>query len=154
MPVTATQFRTVLIRRCGRKLAYAGMDSATVVGTNLDLVDPMREALASLGLAAADVSDVTDDDLAAVADHQQPQLLDVGELRCLESILGNRALGDRKALDSEYFDGRFYAHLELTVSRRRNELRDQYGYGLAPLTSGVFDLGFAATIDPATGRPH
>lgn len=152
--ITAAQLDRALLRRVGGQYAYAGLDSTTADGTNHDLLDCKVEGLRSLGLYPASLDAVTDADLAGVTAEQQGQLLDVAELRAFETVLGNRAAADRKALDSEQYDGRFYSHLELTVTRKRKQVERQYGHGLGSLTSGVFDLGFAATIDPATGRPH
>jgi hypothetical protein len=153
MAFTLAQFQKVLQRRCKAKMVYAGLDGVTADTVNLDLADPLREGLASLGLGVADLAQVTDADLLPVGPIDASQLLDVAELRALESILGNRASPDQKAIDSQLLHGRFYAQLERTTARKRLQVERQYGIGVATISAGVLDLGLAATIDPATGIP-
>jgi hypothetical protein len=154
MALTSANFDQLLINRLAVKLAYAGLDSTTVDGTNPSLADGRVDAFRSLGLTPASVMNLVDADLAGVADASIPQLLDVAELRTLENILGNRASPDQMAdTDNQQWHGKFYDSLEKTVERKRKQVERQYGYGLSTLTPGVFDLGFAETIDQATGIP-
>lgn len=154
MPLTSANLDYLLLKRTAKKLAYAGLDSVTATGMNTDLIDGKVEGLRSLGIAPASPVAVTDLDLAGVADFQIPQLIDIAELRTLENILGNRASPDQMAdTDNEQWHGKFYDSLEATIARKRLQAQKQYGYGLSPLVAGVFDMGFAETIDLATGIP-
>lgn len=152
--LTSANLDFLLVRRSKAKMAYAKLDVTTQDGTNQDLLDAKLEGLRSLGLAPASPVAVVDADLAGVADCDVPQLLDVATLRLNETILGNRASPDQMAdTDNQQWHGKFYDSLEATTERLRRQCERQYGYGLAPLTPGVFDLGFQETIDQATGIP-
>jgi hypothetical protein len=135
------------------KLAYAGLDGVTVDGTNQSLNDPIAAGLASLGVAAAGLA-VADPDLLAVDSIAARQLLDVAELRALESILGNKASPDQRALNSYLYEGRFYAQLQKTIAYKNSQVEREYGIGVPTVSAGVLDLGFAATTDPTTGVPR
>lgn len=149
-----SQIEKVLIRRCGRQMAYAKMDATTEDGTNVDLSDPIATGLGSLGYVPGDPSSVTDGDLSSVQSADFNQLLEVAEWRCLESVLGNRASPDQMAdTDNQQWHGKFFEALDKRVARLRKQIEDQYGVGLSPLHVGVLDLGFAETVDPNTGRP-
>lgn len=153
MPYTVAQIESILVRRCGRKLAYAHMDATTIDGTNADLSDPIAVGIGSLGYPVVDVSNVADADLGPVQPTDMSQVLAVAEWRCLESILGNRASPDQMAdTNNEQWHGKFYDSLEKTVARKRKEIEQVYGVGLGTLEAGVYDLGFQETTDPGTGR--
>ena len=154
MPYSRSQVEAVLIQRCGRQMAYAHMDAVTIDGSNLSLADPIAVGLGSLGYPAADPSAVTDADLGPVLPGDWGQLLAVAEWRTLESVLGNRASPDQMAdTSNQQWHGQFWADLDRRAARLRQYIADQYGIGLGTLEAGVMDLGFAETLDPATGRP-
>ncbi len=155
MAATRAQVEQVLIRRCGKKLGLVGLDGVTADGTNADLADPIASALGSLGLAVGNFAAVADADLAGVGAGQMPGLLDIAELRVLESVLGNWDEPDQMAdTDNSQSLGKLYDGLEKTVARKRLQIERQYGIGLSELTAGVIDLGFAETIDYPTGIPN
>jgi hypothetical protein len=87
--LTRAALESILIRRCGRRMAFANLDGITANGTNLDLNDPIREGLLSLDISAVNPVQVADSDFVNVQGPQVSQILDVAELRVLESILGN-----------------------------------------------------------------
>lgn len=155
MAATRAQVEQVLVRRCGRQLALVGLDGATCDGTNPDLADPVAVALAALGLWAADPAAAVDADLAPLGPMQLAALLDLAEVRALESVLGNWDQPDQVAdTNNEQGLGRLRDSLERTVARKRLQLERQYGLGLPELSAGVLDLGFAEAVDPATGIPR
>lgn len=155
MAITRAQVEQILIRRCGKKLALVGLDGVTQDGSNTDLSDPIASTLAILGLAVANVALVADADLVAVQACQAGALVDIAELRVLESVLGNWDQADQMAdTDNSQSLGKLYDSLEKTVARKRLQLQRQYGFGVGELTAGVYDLGFAETVDFATERPQ
>lgn len=154
MALTSANFDQILLSRTAAKLSYAKLNSTLDDGTNPALADGKVEGFRSLGLIPASPLNLVDADLTGVADVQLPQLLDIAELRTLENILGNRAAPDQMAdTDNQQWHGKFYDSLEKTVERKSKRCLNRYGYGLASLTPGVFDLGFAETIDQASGIP-
>jgi len=153
-PLTSANFDYLLLKMLARKMAYAGLDSITDDGTNADLLAGKLEAARFLGIIPSSPVAIVDDDLAGLADPQLPCLFAVAELVTLESILGNRAAPDQEAgTDNYQYHGKFYDSMETTVARKRTTCLRQYGYGQGTLTPGVMDLGFAATIDQASGIP-
>lgn len=155
MAITRAQVEQILIRRCGRKLALVGLDGVTANGTNEDLSDPIVSALGVIGVGVANLAAVTDADLVAVTANLAGALIDLAELRALESVLGNWVEPDQQAdTDNEQDLGKLYDSLEKTVARKRLQLQRQYGFGVGELTTGVYDLGFAETLDLGTGWPQ
>ena len=153
--LTSANFDLLLLNRLARKLSYAGLNSTLADGTNPALADGKVEAYRSLGLTPAGVLNLVDADLMGVPDSNVPQLLDVGELRTLENILGNRASPDQTAdTDNQQWHGKFYEALEATIARKQARCERLYGYGLSALIPGVLELGFQETIDFATGVPE
>lgn len=148
MAFTRAQIETLLVRRCGKRLALVGLDGATADGTNADLADPIRAGLASVGVDAADPTDPTDADLAAVASADLPQLLDVAELRALESALGNWDLCDEQAGTDKQDWAKVGELLQKQIQALRDQLRDLYGLGAPGLSIGLVDLNFAESGDP------
>jgi hypothetical protein len=152
--LTSANFDFLLLRKTRAKLAYASLDSTTQDGTNQDLLNGKLEAVRFLGVTPQSPVAVVDADLAGITDCQVPELITIAELVVLEDILGNRAAPDQMAdTDNQQWHGKFYSALEATVARKRIQAEQQYGYGLSPLVAGVFDAGFAETIDQATGIP-
>lgn len=85
MAITREQLDTIMVRRIGSLLTECNMDGTTTDGTNTDLVEPLRWALAQAGYSTASIVDVTNTDLLSVATTDLDKLLDLFELRCLES---------------------------------------------------------------------
>lgn len=61
------------------------MDGTTTDGTNTDLVEPLRWAMNQADYTTDSIVDVTDTDLSEVPMIALDKLLDLFELRCLES---------------------------------------------------------------------
>lgn len=155
MPLTRANVETILIARCGRLLTLSGLNGTTQDGTNVALADPIRQGLSSVSIVTATLGIVADDDLAMVDSTTIDEMLDVAELRALESCLGNLDQPDQMAdTNNEQWLGRLRDSIEKTVARKQALLQKQYGVGLGSLSTGVLDLGFAETIDPATGIPN
>jgi hypothetical protein len=145
MPITRAQLEAVLVRRCGKKMLFVGLDATTVNGTNADLNDPIIDALGSLKVTAADQSSVSDADLLGVADEQLDQLRDFAEVRVLETVLGSFDQPDQTAdAGNVQALGKLYAEWEKTVARRRVVVATQYGVGLGTLKGGTINLNLAA----------
>lgn len=85
MTITRVQLDTIIIRRIGSLLTECNMDGETSDGTNVDLVEPLRWSLKQSGYDVANILDVADSDLEEISDSLLDQILDLFELRCLES---------------------------------------------------------------------
>jgi hypothetical protein len=85
-PLTRFYTEDTIVRRTRNVLTQAGMSTTVDPATpNPDLSDPIATGLAELGYPAADVTNVGDLDLARVPMNLQARLLDLIELRVLES---------------------------------------------------------------------
>jgi hypothetical protein len=142
MAITRVQIETVLVRRLENWLTAADM-AVTIVGTNADLNDPITNALLQLEIVPANISSVADSDLTSVATTDYNKLLDLAELRTLESILENYSKVDVEAGAVKAQLDDFGQRIERTIQRKREQIARRYGLeGLASLEAGVINLGF------------
>lgn len=88
MTVTRTQVEYIITKRLGGYLARAEMTGETGED-NEYLADPIGWAMRLLGYSPASIITVTDDDLADVASGHTDALLDLAELRTIESMITN-----------------------------------------------------------------
>lgn len=145
MALTRANIEAILVRRCGGRLAAAGLDGTTVSGANADLSDPIRAALRQLGYSVASAASVADSDLASVAAADEEQLIDLAELRALESALGNLDTVDITAGPRQERLGQLADQLERLIARKTTFLRQRYGIGAATISAGAIGLGFQET---------
>jgi len=140
MTLTRTQVERILISRCGRLLTAAGLDGATRTGANDDLNDPIGSALRALGRSVADLSAVADADLAGVTEAQIDQLLDVAELRTLETIEGNLDQVDITIGPRSERLNQLATQVRAKIDAKRAAVEAAYGVGVAGLgTTPVVD---------------
>jgi hypothetical protein len=85
MAITRAYVEQVLVGYAGAVLTLAGMSTATD-GSNSDLNEPIRAALADMGILAADPSDVSDSDLAGLAASSINRFLEAAKFRLVEYI--------------------------------------------------------------------
>lgn len=84
MTPSVQEINLVLVQRTGKYLTAAGL-----AGGASELVDPVRWALSMLGNEPGSLVEITNDDLVAVTGLYVDALLDLAELRLLETVLGN-----------------------------------------------------------------
>jgi hypothetical protein len=147
MAITRANLETVLIRRAGTWLTASGLDGTTINGTNAALSDPIADALLLLDYTVADISNVTDSDLASVPAASYRQLLDVAELRVLESALENYKKVGVKAGAVEAKLDELGQRMERAVDRKRAVVAARYGIDGATMQAGVIDLNFQQQHD-------
>ena len=101
MPNTVANVEAILLKRCSAAMAVVTLDVTTADGTNPDLADPIRYAAVGIGLWLATPGAVADADLTPtcgppVAGHRYEKLLDLAELRTLETVLNRFLYVDQK----------------------------------------------------------
>lgn len=143
---TVSKATARLVRKRRKWLAAVGMDTSTGAG-NEDAADALIGAMEWLEIGLDDPGRVSDDDLASVTAYQWAALIDIGDLKLMEAILGNAdevtsSDNQRKKSASD-----FALWVQGTIDAKLAELKIKYGYGLASLTAGSIDLGFQATSD-------
>ncbi len=97
MELTVALIEAELLVRLGPYLKRVGLDGTAADGTNAALRGPIRGAVWSLGLATADPIAVADADVAGVEGFALERILDVAELKALETCWGNWPEVDQQA---------------------------------------------------------
>ncbi len=122
----------------------AGLDGATVGGTNADLGDPIAFALRQLGIAVATPAVPTSAEVATVADTDHEEFFQLAELRCLQTILQhvldlvNTEAGQRVDEYSQLAGG-----LQVRIGSLTEEIRRLYGWSAGAIEAGYATLDFA-----------
>jgi hypothetical protein len=145
MSLTLVQAETLLIARTGKRMAFVGMNSTTVDGTNSDLIEPIVTALFALDITPADISAPSNDDLAKV--ESIPEFLDRAELRVMQNIVGNMDMVDISEGPRSESLSQFTSALEKAIERKQAKVDAEYGGSLGGLSAGVFSHNFAQKAD-------
>ena len=143
MTITRTQVERILIKRCGLLMTAARLDGVTINGTNADLDDPIGVALRTSGLSVADISAVSDSDLASVTNDLTDQVLDIAEYRALQNIEGNLDQVDITIGPRSESLNQLATHIKSKIERLQMRISRQYGIGMGALSAGVIGLDFA-----------
>jgi hypothetical protein len=145
MSLTRANIESVLIRRVGKLLAAADLDGTTVSGSNGDLNDPIGWAIRQCGGTVASVVSVADGDCASVDDTDVDKLLDLAELRTLETIEGNLDGVDITVGPRSESLNQLSVRVRMKLDAKRDQVRRDYGFNVATLSAGVVTLDFAQT---------
>lgn len=147
MTITRTGAEAELVRRCGRVMTAASMDTSTAGNFESALAYALRQ----LGLAPSAI--VTDVNLSGVALADTDKFYDLAEYRQLDNILGNFdlvdiGLGPRRENYDQIRKG-----IEKKIDRLEKKLKETYGIGGGTLTAGVY-RGDWAEHDNGTSYPE
>jgi hypothetical protein len=142
MTITRANVEAILVARCGKLLAAADLDGTTIAGTNASLNDPIGWAARQLGYPVANLTAVSDSDLANVTDDEVDQLLDLAELRTLQNIEGNLDDVDISANGRDESLGQLVKQVQTRLDRVKAAIEKTYGTGLGTLSAGVVTLDF------------
>jgi len=144
MALTRANIEAVLIKRTGDLLTTAGLDGTTAGGTNADLGDPIAFALRQIGVSVATPASPTDAEVAAASTDDTDQLLDLAEIRILETVLQhvldlvNTEAGQRV---DEY--SQLAAGLQKRIERAEARANKLYGWTAGTLEAGYLYHDFA-----------
>ena len=125
MTITRLQVEAVIAKRLGALLEEAGMSAGP--GPNPHLTDPNASALRALGYAPASLADITDADLATVTAAHLDPLLDLAELRTLESIASNLTVVDVTIGPVSERKGMLADRIAKLVQDKRKSLQARWG---------------------------
>jgi hypothetical protein len=148
MALTRATVEANLVRRIGHLLTVAGLDGATVSGSNADLADPIAFALRELGIAVATLNNPTDAEVGTVATDDHNQLLGVAEIRAMQTALNcvldlvNTEAGNRV---DEY--GQLANGLQKRLDDAEDRARRLYGWAAGVIEAGYATLDFAQHAD-------
>lgn len=144
MALTRAEAEGILIQRCGKMLAAAGLDGTTVDGTNASLTDPLGVALRHLGFSPAGLVTVTTSDLSGISASNVVEFFDVANLAAMRNALNNWTEPDQVAGQDNRQDlGKLRTDLRATVEVEEARLADLYNYGVAlGIAAGTLIYGF------------
>jgi len=143
MTLTRANAEVVLLKRTSNYMDAADMDATTEDGTNVDLNDPIGYAIRICGGTVSSITLVVDDDVATVDGDDVDKLLDVAELRILESFLSQYDKFGLKVGPRSEYQSQLAERLEPKVKRMQKRLDTMYGVGAATVETGVIALDFA-----------
>lgn len=145
MPLTVAQAESIGVARAGPVMvaAQVATDPAADASPRAYMADPIRQALRDLGYPIADPSAPADGDLATIADDDENAILDVMELRVLESCAVAIQDVDFKADETSMSAGGFAERLETRIARLEKRCRIKYGVGASAVAMGSIGLDFA-----------
>jgi len=139
MAITRAQVETMLVARLEAWLTEAAQP-VTHSGSNAALNDPIGFAARRLGASVADVTNVADSDLSAIATDDYDALFDLAEWRALSNLARQLAKVDVTAgpLSQKYSQLR--DAVTQAAEAKRTEIEADYGFGAPQLTSGNIGL--------------
>lgn len=126
---TRADVETDLVSRIGAWMVAAGLDGATVDGSNLSLNSAIGWAIRQAGGTVTSPSAVADADVQTVTDYDL--LTGLAELRALESVLGNYTAVDKKAGPVELKSSQLGDLIVRRIAQLTQWLRDTYSIGAA-----------------------
>lgn len=129
MAPTRAQVENILIRRVGAWLTLVSLDGVTNNGNNLDLNDPIGTALAQLGYSVANITMVASTDLASVSSADVPALLDLAELRALETIGRTYTDTEVSGLGYSIKSDQFGQRVAAAYAALKDKIDQTYGLG-------------------------
>jgi hypothetical protein len=141
MTLTRANVETILVKRCGPLLTAAGM-ATTVAGSNADLNDPIGYAIRKSSGTVASFVSVADADLTTVAADEYDQLLDLAELRTLETILGNLDEVDIRVGPRDEKFSQLRTDTEKRLERLQQRIEQEYGVIGVSVETGAVLLDF------------
>mgnify|MGYP000952833294 FL=1 len=141
MTLTRANLESLLVKRCGGLMSLVDM-AVTTAGANADLNDPLQYALRYGEYEVADITSVSNSDIAEVEDADIDLILDVAELRLLENIQGNFNLVDiTNGPESEK-----YSQAANVIEKRLSRLQDKVdSYYPAPSTYAMLSVPVGRT---------
>lgn len=143
MPLTREAVETVLVRRCGRLMAWANLDGEGHAGSNADLADPIASALRACDVELIDPTEPADDDFLGLAAADHGKFLDVAELRCLESVWGNLdEVTEQEGTDRQEWT-RARQEIAARIESKRKQIAEEHGLGMGSLSAGSMTLLWA-----------
>jgi len=143
MSFTRTVVEQELVNRVAPLLAAVGLDS-TATGTNTDLNAPIRKSLKVLSISVADVSNVSNADLAAVTSDDFEQLIDIAELETLKVIQSNLNKVDVRLGPAATNYSQLGERIEKLIAAKTKDVQRDYGKTVPMLETGTIAADFMA----------
>jgi len=146
MTLTRANAEVILIKRSGKKMTFAGLDGTTVSGSNVDLNDPIGNALLGMGIAPASIVLVTDADLSGISNDDLEQFFDRAQYRLLKNIAGNLDVVDIQVGPRRESLSQIHEQIQKEIETLELSLAKQYGVGLGSMSTGTIQLDFQESL--------
>jgi hypothetical protein len=123
----------------GAWLTYVSLDGTTHAGANADLNDPIATALMQAGYSVADITAVADTDIDDVSATDTPRVVDLAELRTLETVLRSYTGVDTEGLGYSTKLSQFGTRVQAAYDALKARIEQQYGLEAyaAPYAGGL-----------------
>lgn len=128
MTITRANIEQEIVQRCGGLMSAAGL-AVTFAGANASLNSPIGAAIRQLGGTVANISLVTDADVATVDADDLDALLAVAELRTLKNIKQNYALVDISEGPHRESLSQVIANLDSSIKALEGDILVNYNIG-------------------------
>lgn len=137
MPLLALDVAAVLVNRCATAATTAGLDGSLASTLWLESI---ATAMRDSGRFPENPLTVVDSDLDDVPDWLVSQVVDLAELRSLETALNALMNPDRRISMGEIKYGQFRAVMETTIARKAKYIENRYGIGRGTIVSGFVSM--------------
>ena len=142
MTLTRANIEAILVQRCGAYMAAAGM-VVTIAGSNANLNDPIGYAIRMCDGTVTSFVSVADADVATVLAADYDKLLDIAELRTLDSVATNLDDVDITAGQRSEKFNQLALNLQAIMERKAAKIEKLYGIGSPLIGTGAIVLDFA-----------
>ena len=142
MTLTRANIEAILVQRCGAYMTAAGM-VVTVAGSNANLNDPIGYAVRMSGGTVASYVAVADADILTVDSTDYDKLLDIAELRTLDSVATNLDDVDLTVGPRSEKLNQLALNLQAIMERKATRVEKSYGIGAPLIGTGAIVLDFA-----------
>lgn len=147
MSITRAQAEAMIVGRVASWLAKAKLSTA-VDGTNPDMNDPMRRALAALGLGVSDPAAVADADFAALTDEDLDEFLDRAELAAMKRVRGNFTKTSVMVTGAvQTYTSDLLRQLAAIIPQMEADIQRDWGSAFGSLSVHMLDNATAETLD-------
>lgn len=126
--ITRANLEAEIVSRIGAWMTNAGL-AVTIAGSNADLNGPIGWAIRVSGGATASPALVTDADVATLGDAYYDQLVDLAQLRTLESIAQSWTAGGKVSGLGFSVEDTFSADVGTAMAALRASILTRYGIG-------------------------
>ena len=142
MALTRANVEAILVQRCGAYMEAAGY-VVTIVGSNANLNDPIGYAIRMCDGTVGDYVLVTDADLLTIDADDYDKLLDIAEIRVLDSISTNLDDVDIVVGPRSEKLNQLAQNLQAILDRKAKRVEKVHGLDAPLVGTGAIVLDFA-----------
>ena len=142
MTLTRANVEAIIVQRVGAYMTAAGM-VVTIAGSNANLNDPIGYAVRMCDGTVVNYTSVSDTDVATVSSADYDKLLDIAELRTLDSVVSNLDDVDIMVGPRSERLSQLALNANAILDRKAVRIEKLYGIGSPLVGTGAVVLDFA-----------